>query len=245
MAQYDEIAKKYAEVLGRGRTQRYAIYPSFLNAIGDVRGKEVLDLFCGEGIVAREMAQRGAARVVGVDDSGEIIEIAKRKNPPGSQIEYRRGRVGELGTIGQFDLVTGAFALHYAQIRNELYRMCRDIGANLKPEGLFVGVNNNPIALTSGKMSDKHGPTPLGPYKEGDPLCWTLTADGAQVPFVNYFWRQETYEAALANAGLSVEWINVRPTEEGRTLLGAEYWNEYLAAPSVVILRCNKKKRES
>lgn len=51
--------------------------PAAFKLIGNVRNKRVLDLSCGEGYNARLLAERGA-RVVGVDFSEKMIELAKQ-----------------------------------------------------------------------------------------------------------------------------------------------------------------------
>jgi 2-polyprenyl-3-methyl-5-hydroxy-6-metoxy-1,4-benzoquinol methylase len=52
--------------------------PATFKIIGDVRGKKVLDLGCGEGYNARILAGKGAT-VVGVDFSPKLIKLAKEK----------------------------------------------------------------------------------------------------------------------------------------------------------------------
>ena len=47
-------------------------------AVGDVRGRLVCDLACGQGDMARHLARQGA-RVVGVDISQKLLEIARRE----------------------------------------------------------------------------------------------------------------------------------------------------------------------
>src|SRR5689334_5229263 len=42
-----------------------------------IRGKEVLDFGCGRGDEAVEMAERGAARVIGIDLREEWLQIAR------------------------------------------------------------------------------------------------------------------------------------------------------------------------
>src|SRR6185503_14393888 len=51
--------------------------PRVLELCGDLAGKQVLDLGCGEGYVARQLARAGAA-VVGIDLSSGMIEQARQ-----------------------------------------------------------------------------------------------------------------------------------------------------------------------
>ena len=45
--------------------------------LGDLSGKTVIDFGCGEGAEAVELAQRGAARVIGLDIQAERLEVAR------------------------------------------------------------------------------------------------------------------------------------------------------------------------
>jgi len=54
------------------------LMPRMLALLGDVRGRTILDLGCGEGGYARELARRGA-RVTAVDGSPRLIEIARSR----------------------------------------------------------------------------------------------------------------------------------------------------------------------
>ena len=56
--------------------ERYTI--TFEQA-GDVTGKKVLDVGCGSGVYSVDFARRGAERVVGVDFSGNMLEIARQE----------------------------------------------------------------------------------------------------------------------------------------------------------------------
>jgi 2-polyprenyl-3-methyl-5-hydroxy-6-metoxy-1,4-benzoquinol methylase len=54
------------------------LMPLALRMLGDVRGKRILDLGCGEGASSRDLAKRGAT-VVGVHGSARPIDIARKR----------------------------------------------------------------------------------------------------------------------------------------------------------------------
>jgi SAM-dependent methyltransferase len=67
------------------------------DAFGDLAGKKVLDAGCGSGPYIVEALARGAARVVGVDVSANMLELARR-------------RAAELGASDCVELVQADFA---------------------------------------------------------------------------------------------------------------------------------------
>src|SRR4051794_5212534 len=73
---YADIAEDYKKSKLRPWRQHIEGYTLF-SLIGDLRGKSVLDLACGEGFYTRQLKQRGAARVAGVDISEQMIALAR------------------------------------------------------------------------------------------------------------------------------------------------------------------------
>lgn len=62
-------------------TLRYKVLlPTLFEILGDLKGQTVLDAGCGEGYVTRQMVDRGAREVVGVDILEEMIKEARRNN---------------------------------------------------------------------------------------------------------------------------------------------------------------------
>ena len=88
--------------------------PALLRACGEVKGVRVLDLGCGEGYFARELARAGA-QVVGIDLSDEQLAHAQSEEasaPLG--IEYRQMNAAEIADEfppASFDLVTACMSL--------------------------------------------------------------------------------------------------------------------------------------
>jgi ubiquinone/menaquinone biosynthesis C-methylase UbiE len=58
--------------------------PIVLQELAPVAGKHVLDLGCGEGYVARLVAQAGAASVFGIDISSQMVGRAQQAAASGS-----------------------------------------------------------------------------------------------------------------------------------------------------------------
>lgn len=51
---------------------------TFFSLLGDISNQSVLDLACGEGFYTRQLKLRGASKVVGVDISEKMIELAEK-----------------------------------------------------------------------------------------------------------------------------------------------------------------------
>ncbi|MXY55621.1 MAG: class I SAM-dependent methyltransferase, partial [Gammaproteobacteria bacterium] len=76
MAEYDAIARGYQEskrLPFREHIERHTLF----QLLGDVAGKTVLDLACGDGFYTRLLRQAGASQVTGVDISRAMIELAE------------------------------------------------------------------------------------------------------------------------------------------------------------------------
>ncbi|MBI1965235.1 MAG: bifunctional 2-polyprenyl-6-hydroxyphenol methylase/3-demethylubiquinol 3-O-methyltransferase UbiG [Betaproteobacteria bacterium] len=79
-----------------------------IDGAAGLRGKNVLDVGCGGGILAESMAARGA-RVTGIDLAGEPLKVAQlHLVESGLQVDYRLVAPEVLAreTPGSFDLVT-------------------------------------------------------------------------------------------------------------------------------------------
>ncbi|HVM58066.1 MAG TPA: methyltransferase domain-containing protein [Gaiellaceae bacterium] len=61
---------------------------------GDLRGRRVLEVGCGTGVLAAALAERDAARVWAVDEEPAMVEVARARLPRGAGV--RVGRAEEL-----------------------------------------------------------------------------------------------------------------------------------------------------
>ncbi len=77
MSTYDDVAEWYDAWLGPGSLSGDPFWPAAEALLGELAGRNVCDLACGQGRVARHMADLGA-HVVAVDLSAKLLEIAQR-----------------------------------------------------------------------------------------------------------------------------------------------------------------------
>jgi len=244
-SQYDAIATEYSKGQNERANRTYLYDPSFLAVAGELEGKTVLDLACGDGRMSRKAALRGARQVIGVDLSREMIRLAREMEHNEIQgINYIEAKVGELGKIGEFDQVWGTFLLHYASTKEELEAMARDVAVNLKSGGKFVALNQNPLCPFSPLTNKKYGSTifPEGPLHEGQRIACTIWHGENQGPtFHNYHWNISTYNNALEKAGLrNIRWVYPAVSSEGISLLGKDFWLAAHQYPTIKIISATK-----
>jgi toxoflavin synthase len=240
-AVFDSIAADYKKTRMLPFRQYVESY-TYLSTIGDLTGKTVLDLACGDGIYSREFKRAGAARVVGVDVSASMIALARQEEasaPLG--IEYLIEDVWELGRIGEFDLVVASYLLNYSRTSEQLHELCAVISANLLSGGRFVAINNNPEqAIETFETIKKYGfskrlPTP--PLRDGSAITIQFEVDGREFAFENYYLSIECHERALRSAGFqAIRWQPLVLSPEGAREQGEEFWRELLDCQPVIII---------
>jgi len=241
-SQYDAIAEQYRRSKSSPLRSYVEAY-TFLNLVGDVRGKRVLDLACGEGFYSRRLKTLGAKSVVGVDISSEMIHLAEqqeRENP--QEIEYVCADVSELDDLGRFDIVVAAYLLHYAPNVDVLTRMCRNVRHHLPEGGRFVTLNENPDQPAGHYVGyEQYGfnKTVETPRTDGSKITYYMVAGRELFEFHAHYFERGTYERILTDAGFDyIAWRPLALDPVGAAEHGADYWREYLSNPPIIGLEC-------
>jgi len=154
---FDRIADKLAKELHPTASSTVARYaqprrPWYnkelrFRLLGDLRGKRVLDVGCGEGSNAVLMARFGA-EVLGIDISPRSIALCNRRAALDGVEEHTRFICAPLETIqmppGSFDVIWGDGVLHH--LIPELDTVMEKLVRWAKPGALFVF--SEPVCLS-------------------------------------------------------------------------------------------------
>ena len=145
----DQTVRTIASTLEiRGRhPQQVAIRNAYLDRLGDLTGRRVLDVGCGTGVATRDLARRARASgsVVGIDPTPAFVEVAQRLSAE-QGISNSVFQVADGGALPfadrTFDLVAAVTVLshlpHRDAVLREMIRVCRPAGAFLIVDGEFV-----------------------------------------------------------------------------------------------------------
>ena len=140
-----------------------------LNASGVCKGKRVLDVACGTGVLFEDYIKHGAERIVGVDISPEMVRIARRKYPQ-SHIEVYCADIEEIQFNEPFDCCVVYNALpHFL----DPYRLIEHLSCLVKPGGrLCIAHSMSRAALIAHHAGDANAVS--RPVPEIDALCALL-----------------------------------------------------------------------
>lgn len=147
IAKFEELASKWWDKNSEFKPL-HDINPlrlGFIDQIGRLAGKKVLDVGCGGGILAESMAQRGA-EVTGIDMGAAPLKIAKLHGlESGVNVTYKQIPVEDLAAEQpeSFDVVTCMEMLEHVPDPSSIVNACAKL---CKPGGFvfFSTLNRNP-----------------------------------------------------------------------------------------------------
>ena len=113
-----------------------------ITVIVDPRGKRVVDVGCGGGTYSQAWAQLGAAEVIGIDFSEQMVQAAAERLRDGANISFHIGSALSTGLRrGCADIVfERALVHHIADLSACLYEAYRVLG----PNGVYIIQDRTP-----------------------------------------------------------------------------------------------------
>jgi SAM-dependent methyltransferase len=163
-------------------------WPALRAMLPDLHGRAVVDLGCGFGWFCRWARANGAARVLGLDVSENMLARAQEATSDGA-ISYGRADLERLDLAGEsFDVGYSSLALHYVENLN----------------GLLAAVHGALVAGGHLVFSVEH-PIYTAPTRPG----WVVDADGGKT------WPIDSY---LIEGARTTDWLAKGVIKQHRTV---------------------------
>jgi SAM-dependent methyltransferase len=163
---------------------------AFVDDLGDIAGRDVLDLGCGDGTTALPAARKGAT-VVGVDIARNLVEAGNRRaaHEGLDNVRFVQGDARDLGDLADdsFDLLVSMFGAMFAP---DPFDVAREMVRVTRPGGRIVMGNWIPgdptLVAQILRISSAYSPAPpagfVSPMTWGSPEAVTERFTAAGVP---------------------------------------------------------------
>ena len=207
---YDELASVMTEDV-----------PFYVELAAAAQGP-VVELAVGTGRVAIPIAERTGRRVIGIDVSVGMLEVARRRaGDAGVELDLRQGDMTELVLDEPTDLVICPFrAMLHLPDHDARVEVMRRVRAALVPGGRFAWnafVFDQAIAdEIAGVWRNEGGVRNRSTYDLDERRIDLELENGASVQL--WWVDRDEWEAAIAEAGLELEalygWLDRRPFDD-------------------------------
>lgn len=137
---WGNVANWYNDLIGKDQDsyQKKLILPNLIRLVEAKKEEVIVDLACGQGYFSQEFAKLGA-RVIGVDISPELINIARQDK----SVEYRVASADKLDFLQNSSVDKTVIILSLQNIEN-VSDVIREVSRVLKPKGKLYLVLNHP-----------------------------------------------------------------------------------------------------
>ena len=116
--------------------------PALFSMMPDLKDKTILDLGCGFGEHCKRFVESGAKKVIGIDISEKMLEIARQENAD-SKITYINMPMENISKLNEkFDIVISSLAFHYVE---DFSGVVKNIYDMLNENGVFLFSQENPL----------------------------------------------------------------------------------------------------
>lgn len=195
-------------------------WPATRAVLPELAGRRVVDLGCGFGWFARWARGQGAASVLGVDLSANMLARA-RADTADRAIEYRLADLEHLDLpAGGFDFTYSSLAFHYVQ---DFARLAGVVYRALEQGSHFVFTIEHPVYMAPsrpGWSTDGEGRRtwPVDGYSVEGPRRTDWLADGV----IKYHRTIGTTLNALIRAGFAIRHVEEWAPTEAQVAAAAE-----------------------
>jgi YD repeat-containing protein len=216
LSEYDA----WAPVYDAWATDMTEDVPFYVELAREARGDTVVELAVGNGRVAIPIVRETGKRVIGVDSSPAMLEVARERSE-GLPLELRLGDMRDFELDDPVDLVICPFrALLHLPTWADKLRVFERAAAALRPGGRFAfnsfAFHHAIAAKLDGTTQDQHGTVHSFRYVPSDNRIEITRDDGAKI--VLWWATRSEWDGLVQTSGLETEavygWFDKRPLDD-------------------------------
>ena len=214
--------------------------PAMKRLLPDVTGKAVLDLGCGYGHNCVDFIERGAKKVVGIDISKKMLEVANRESSH-EKIEYINMSMTDISSLPcKFDLIYSSLAFHYIE---DFEKLTADIYSLLNDNGCLLFSQEHPIVTAT-----IDGMGHWNKDENGNRISYTFSNYGQEGKrkhrwicdgVINYHRTVGTLITTLAKSGFIIDTVE-EPTPEEWAIKKFPLITKEFLKPNFIIVKAYK-----
>lgn len=199
-----------------------------LRLVGDVTGRRVLDLGCGEGRFCRMLSERGA-ETVGIDPTAGMVATASARHPSG---RYVRAPAEAL-PFADASFNVGVSYITLVDI--EGYRgAIHEVARVLKPGGRFIVANVSFVSASTAWVRDEQGRRlyrPVDRYLEERPI----PLEWRDIRVINWHRPLSSYMQAYLDAGFVLrDFLEPMPADD--SLRDNPHFEDWYRVPEFTVM---------
>ncbi|HCH3770318.1 TPA: class I SAM-dependent methyltransferase [Vibrio parahaemolyticus] len=227
---YTKHAVKYAEVVKDNIYNALLERPSTMALLGDLQGKDVIDMGCGPGEYAQWLLEQSVGRLTCTDISEEMIALVENKF--GSNVHAYCQNLSQglpLEKDNSADVIVCPLVLHYIENLTPVFESVYRV---LKPGGYMVFSTHHPFADFDCSESGNYFSRELVEEE------WNTVGSPVKVQF----YRRSLTEIseAITNTGLLISKISEGMIDEKAKELSESTYNHLKNNPNFIFFRCEK-----
>jgi SAM-dependent methyltransferase len=229
---------RWARTLGHDAYWYYS--PSFFDTIVPRPAGRTLEIGCGEGRVARDLARRGHT-VVALDTSPTLVRSAKAADPAGCYL------LADAVTLPFHDASVDLVVVYNSLMDvSDMPAVVAEAARVLRP-GRHLCVSVTHPMSDAGRFAGQQPEAPFtipGTYLGRRRIDDTFERDGLQMTFHGWSYPLEDYARALEEAGLVLELLR-EPAVSEAAVSQHPSWRRWQRLPMFLQLRAVKREGHS
>jgi SAM-dependent methyltransferase len=205
---WDKTVQQYLSRVDVGAAE--VLFPALTHYVGDVTGKVILDYGCGDGQYSRILEMMGAAQVIGVDTSSNMIKEAIGADLA-SKVQYYEVHENKLKPVSDcsIDIVVANMVFMMSSSKEDLAQSIMEIYRVLRPTGELIYCITHPAFIDREVYDYRNvfGDDGFNYIKEGYSYTFVLKGkNGEEIDggFCDYHYSLSTYLRLTISTGFQL-----------------------------------------